>query len=121
MKNKLKIFEVISLIIWSVFFAWNSSDFSKFSKDAVLSSSEEIQTVPQVADWSKHQANDGLIERRIQSGEFSDQEKIPIDGLSFSLFASFQNALRFSSLETTSALDFFRERDIPVFYHNLRI
>jgi hypothetical protein len=121
MKNKLKIFEVIALIIWSVFFTWNSAELNNSSNHAVLIIEEEIQENPQVADWTSHQASDGLIERRVVSGELTDQEKLPVGGLGFSLSASYQNAVRFSLLEINSASDFFRERDLPVFYHNLRI
>lgn len=121
MKNKLKIFEVIALIIWSVFFAWNNTESNIASDNVKVSIEEEIPSVPQVADLTNHQASDGMVERRVVSGELTDQEKIPAGGLIFSLSASYQNALRFSLLETNSASDFFRERDIPVFYHNLRI
>lgn len=121
MKNKLKIFEVIALIIWSVFFTWNSAELTNASSNAELAMEEEIPSAAHVGDWTSHQASDGLVERRIVEGELNDQEKLPVGGLGFSLAASYQNALRFSLLEINSASDFFRERDIPVFYHNLRI
>lgn len=121
MKNKLKIFEVIALIISSVFFTWIGSEVNFVSNNAVVTIEEEIPSVPQVADWSTHQANHGLVERRSGTGELTDQEKIPVGGLNFSLFGSYQNARRLSFLKTNSASDFFREKDIPVFYHNLRI
>lgn len=121
MKNKLKIFEVIALIISSVFFTWIGTEVNFASNNAVVAVEEEIPSVPHLSDWSTHQANDGLVERRIVTGELADQEKIPVDGLSFLLFGSYQNALRFSFLKTNSASDFFREKDIPVYYHNLRI
>lgn len=82
---------------------------------------KEIDGSSAVSEWQGHLSHEGLIERRQGSVEITDREKIPTDASNYYLFASYQNSGKFTLLKKSLVCNFFLEKDLPVFYRNLRI
>lgn len=74
-----------------------------------------------VSDWQGYLSQEGLIERGHGYGEIIYEEKIPTDNSNYFLIVSYKNLRKFTFLKTSLVCNFFLEKDLPVFYRNLRI
>jgi hypothetical protein len=112
----------ILLLIYSLIFFTSINDGSEISQKETFESVEKSKdSKPVISDWEGHLNQDGLIERRSESGEITDQKKIPTNGSNYFLLVTYQNLGRDELTKNFLSFDFSLQRDRPVFYHNLRI
>lgn len=121
MKNKLKLFGIAALIFSAVIFVFLNQEQNFHQENDNVVSSEELASVPEFSDWATHHKQEGLVERRIGTCEFTDQEKTGPDSFDFFLSNTFQKHPCSVLSEKTTDSGCFIQGDFPVLYHNLRI
>lgn len=121
MKKTFKGLGILSLLCSFIFLtsSHNGSEITPGDNFDFLE--KENNSLPTVSDWQGYLSQEGLIERGHGYGEIIDKEKIPTANSNYFLVASYKNSRKFTFLKTSLVCNFFPERDLPVFYHNLRI
>ena len=82
---------------------------------------EQFESKPQLSDGHSHSAKEGLAGRRYTETEVTDQEKTPTNSGIAPLIRSDLKLLKYSFLTRLCAAGFFVQKDITIFYRNLRI
>lgn len=121
MKNTIQGLGILALV-FSLFFLSldykGSIETQRYSFDVF---GEQSESKPQLSDGHSHLAKEGLAGRRYTETEVTDQEKIPTNSGSAPLISSQLRLLKYSFQTGLSAEGFFVQKDITIFYRNLRI
>ena len=121
MKKTFQGLGILSLLCSFIFLTSNLNGSEITLRDNFDFLEKESDASSAVSKWQGHLSHEGLIERRHGSGEITDHEKIPTDASNYYLFASYQNLGKFTFLITSLVFNFLPEKDLSIFYRNLKI
>lgn len=121
MKKTFQGLGILSLLCSFIFLTSNYTGSEITLRDNFDFLEKETNGSPTVSDWQGHLSQEGLIERRHGALEIIDEEKIPTDNSNYFLDVSYQNLGKFTFLKTSLVCNFFPEKDLSIFYRNLRI